>query len=138
MPDYDIPRRNPIPVRASIPNSCSSLGSSLSLSQHARIEFPDDEYKELPLELGSALEMLSNLQVEASSALNRFLSFVSSNWRMREKLEPVLLDVKLAAVRLRNALHNLAEFASGALANTIKSDDKGEFKDNPQRIKNRY
>lgn len=138
MPDYDIPRRNPIPVRASIPNSCSSLGSSLSLSQHARIEFPDDEYKELPLELGSALEMLSNLQVEASSALNRFLSFVSANWRMREKLEPVLLDVKLAAVRLRNALHNLAEFASGALANTIKSDDKGKLKEKPQRIKNLY
>lgn len=129
MPDYDIPRRNPIPVRgsSSIPNSCSSLGSSLSLSQHTRIDFPDDEYKELPLELGSALETLNNLQVEASSALNRFLSFVSAHWRVREKLEPVLLDVKLAAVRLRNALHNLAEFASGALANTIKSDDKGEW-----------
>lgn len=127
MPDYDIPRRNPIPVRSSIPNSCSSLGSSLSLSQHARIEFPDDEFKELPLELGSALETLSNLQVEATSGLNRFLSFVSVNWRQREKLEPVLLDVKLAAVRLRNALHNLAEFASGALANTIKSEDKGKW-----------
>lgn len=127
MPDYDIPRRNPIPVRSSIPNSCSSLGSSLSLSQHARVDFPDDEFKELPLELGSALETLSNLHVEATSALNRFLSFVSANWRMREKLEPVLLDVKLAAVRLRNALHNLTEFASGALANTIKSEDKGEL-----------
>lgn len=128
MPDYDIPRRNPIPVRSSIPNSCSSLGSSLSLSQHTRIEFADDEFKELPLELNSALDTLSNLQLEASSALNRFLSFVSASWRTKEKLEPVLLDVKLAAVRLRNALHNLAEFASGALANTIKSEDKGELK----------
>lgn len=126
MPDYDIPRRNPIPVRSTIPNSSSSLGSTLSLSQHTRVEFPEDDYKELPLELGSALEMLSNLQVEATSALNRFLSFVSADWRMREKMEPVLLDVKLAAVRLRNVLHNLTEFASGALANTIKSDDKGK------------
>lgn len=127
MPDYDIPRRNPIPVRSSIPNSCSSLGSSLSLSQHTRVDFPDDEFKELPLELGSALETLSNLQLEATSALNRFLSFVYANWRIREKLEPVLMDIKLAAIRLRNALHNLAEFASGALANTIKSDDKGAY-----------
>lgn len=100
----------------------------MSLSQHTRIEFADDEFKELPLELNSALDTLSNLQLEASSALNRFLSFVSASWRTKEKLEPVLLDVKLAAVRLRNALHNLAEFASGALANTIKSEDKGELK----------
>lgn len=127
MPDYDIPRRNPIPVRASIPNSSSSLGSSLSLSLNTRIDFPEDEYKELPLELGSALDTLANLHAEATATVHRFLTFVSPNWRLREKLEPVLMDVKLAAIRLRNALHNLAEFSSGALANTIKADDKGEF-----------
>lgn len=127
MPDYDIPRRNPIPVRGtSIPNSSSSLGSSLSLSQHARIDFPDDEFKALPLELGSALETLANLQTEATSAVHRLLSFVGANWRTRERLEPNVLDLKLAAIRLRHALHNLTAFASGALANTIKSEDKGE------------
>lgn len=129
MPEYDIPpRRNPIPVRSAPPPNSSSLGgSSLSLfSQAQRIDaITEEEYKELPLELGSALDTLTNLQTEAMSAVHRFLSFVSANWRTRERLEPVLLDLKLAAIRLRHALHNLAEFSSGALANALKSD-KGE------------
>lgn len=55
----------------------------------------------------------------------RLLGFVSVNWRTREKLEPVLMDVKLAAVRLRTALHDLAEFGDGALGNAARADDKG-------------
>uniref|UniRef100_A0A1B0DMJ9 Vinculin n=2 Tax=Phlebotomus papatasi TaxID=29031 RepID=A0A1B0DMJ9_PHLPP len=44
---------------------------------------------------------------------------------MRDKLDPILMDLKLAAVRLRTALHDLAEFGEGALGNTAKADDKG-------------
>lgn len=54
----------------------------------------------------------------------RLLGFVSHQWRTRQKLEPILMDVKLAAVRLRTALHDLAEFGFGALGNAAKADDK--------------
>lgn len=45
-------------------------------------------------------------------------------WRTKEKLEPMIMDIKLAAVRLRTALHDLAEFGDGALGNAFKADDK--------------
>lgn len=35
------------------------------------------------------------------------------------------MDIKLAAVRLRTALHDLAEFGDGALGNAARADDKG-------------
>lgn len=81
--------------------------------------------KELPLELSSALETLARLQNEATSAVSRLLGFVSPNWRTKEKLDPIMMDLKLAAVRLRTALHDLAEFGEGALGNASKAEDKG-------------
>lgn len=36
----------------------------------------------------------------------------------------MVMDIKLAAVRLRTALHDLAEFGDGALGNAAKADDK--------------
>lgn len=53
------------------------------------------------------------------------LGFVSPHWRTKDKLEPILMDIKLAAVRLRTALHDLAEFGDGALGNAARADDKG-------------
>lgn len=49
---------------------------------------------------------------------------MSPSWRTKEKLEPILMDLKLAAVRLRTALHDLAEFGDGALGNAARADDK--------------
>lgn len=83
--------------------------------------------KELPLELSSALDTLSRLQCEATVGVTKLLSFVNPQWRAREKLEPVVMDVKLAVVRLKTSLHDLAEFAEGALGNAIKTEDKREF-----------
>lgn len=54
----------------------------------------------------------------------RLLGFVTPQWRTRENLAPVLLDVKLAIVRLKSSLHDLAEFGDGAFGNAIKADDK--------------
>ena len=51
---------------------------------------------------------------------------MSPNWRVKEKLDPILMDLKLAAVRLRTALHDLAEFGDGALGNASKAEDKGK------------
>lgn len=36
----------------------------------------------------------------------------------------MIMDIKLAAVRLRTALHDLADFGDGALGNAFKADDK--------------
>lgn len=81
--------------------------------------------RELPLELGSALESLARLESEATSAISRLLGFAGPQWRDRDKLEPKLMDIKLAVVRLRTSLHDLAEFGEGALGNAAKAPDKG-------------
>lgn len=83
--------------------------------------------RELPLELGSALESLARLQGEATAAVSRLLAFAGPQWRHREKLEPNLMDIKLAVVRLRTALHDLTEFGEGALGNAARASDKGKW-----------
>ncbi|XP_049290787.1 breast cancer anti-estrogen resistance protein 1 isoform X2 [Anopheles funestus] len=162
MPDYDVPRRNPVSVRSTPPPpvsggagpppgtpSFTSSHHSMSMSSFSSMstyDVPPSHMhggangagyvsakqaqqqappKELPLELSSALETLARLQNEATTAVTRLLSFVSPNWRVKEKLDPILMDLKLAAVRLRTALHDLAEFGDGALGNATKAEDKG-------------
>ncbi|XP_053673358.1 breast cancer anti-estrogen resistance protein 1 [Anopheles nili] len=164
MPDYDVPRRNPVSVRSTPPPPSSAAGqggpgtpsfttshhsmSMSSFSSMSTYDVPPSHMhssganasgyvsgklhqhqpvipKELPLELSSALETLARLQNEATTAVTRLLSFVSPNWRVKEKLDPILMDLKLAAVRLRTALHDLAEFGDGALGNATKAEDKG-------------
>lgn len=49
---------------------------------------------------------------------------MSTDWRTHDKLEPVLMEVKLAVVRLRTALHDLTEFGEGALGNAARSEDR--------------
>lgn len=79
----------------------------------------------LPLELGSALDSLERLQSEATGAISRLLVFAGPQWRRRDRLEPRLMDVRLAAVRLRSSLHDLADFGEGALGNAARAPDKG-------------
>lgn len=135
MPDYDIPRRNPVPCRVGTPSQgiTTNLINPSHVNSSSTYDFPQTVIqksnrmsRELPLELGSALETLGKLETDATSAITRLLSYVGPNWRTRERLEPILMDIKLAAVRLRNALHDLANFGEGALGNTTKSDDKGK------------
>lgn len=129
MPDYDIPRRNPLPVRrpaydVSLPplqEQEQRVGVPASIPASIVAKIP----KELPLELSSALETLARLQAQTTAAISRLLSFVVPNWRNRDKLEPVVMELKLAALRLRTALHDLAEFGEGALGNATRSEDRG-------------
>lgn len=81
--------------------------------------------RELPLELNSALDSLARLQSEATAAISRLLAYAGPQWRCKERLEPKLMDIKLAVVRLRTSLHDLAEFGEGALGNAAKAPDKG-------------
>lgn len=135
MPDYDVPRKHLISKRTPPPQSQSILSlKSVDLgsetydvpSPHASINSPKrfEALKELPLELLSALDTLSRLQNEATVGVTKLLSYVNPQWRVRDKLESVLMDVKLAVVRLKTSLHDLAEFAEGALGNAVKTEDK--------------
>lgn len=137
MPDYDVPRKHLSNKRTPPPQSQSILSlKSVDLgsenydvpSPHANMNSPKrfEPAKELPLELSSALDTLTRLQNEATVGVTKLLSFVNPQWRIREKLEPVLMDVKLAVVRLKTSLHDLAEFAEGALGNAMKIDDKSK------------
>lgn len=139
MPDYDVPRkhnkRTPPPPQSQSILSLKSvdLGSEAYdvPSPHANMNSPKrfttDPPKELPLELSSALDSLARLQSEATTSVTKLLSYVNPQWRSRDKLEPVLMDIKLAVVRLKTSLHDLAEFAEGALGNAMKTEDKSEF-----------
>lgn len=137
MTDYDVPRKFPnatnkrtLPPQSQSIFSLKSidLGSetydvpSPSMNSSKRIEVS----KELPLEYSSALDTLCRLQNEATVGVTKLLSFVNAQWRTREKLEPVLMDIKLAVVRLKTSLHDLAEFAEGALGNALKTEDKSK------------
>ncbi|XP_041450514.1 breast cancer anti-estrogen resistance protein 1 isoform X2 [Drosophila obscura] len=134
MPDYDIPRRNPLPVRRT-PLQPSGLTYDFPLpplqEQEQRLTSTQSNgssspaaVKELPLELSSALETLAKLQSQTTTAITRLLSFVVPNWRIRSQLEPAIMELKLAALRLRTALHDLAEFGEGALGNATRSEDR--------------
>lgn len=146
MPDYDIPRKQPMSIKRTPPppsqsQSILSLKSIDLNSENYDVPSPSPHLqnlsaspkklvviKELPLELSSALDTLSRLQNEAITGVTKLLNYVSPQWRVREKLEPVLMDIKLAVVRMKTSLHDLAEFAEGALGNAIKTEDKSELK----------
>lgn len=144
MPDYDVPRKHLSNKRTPPPQSQSILSlKSIDLGSEnydvpsplANMHSPKKfelTAKELPLELSSALDTLSRLQNEATVGVTKLLSFVNPQWRIREKLEPVLMDVKLAVVRLKTSLHDLAEFAEGALGNAIKVEDKSKIFTTPK------
>lgn len=82
--------------------------------------------RELPLELNSAIENLERLETEVTRAISKILSYAGPSWREKDKLQPKLMDIKLAVLRLRSALHDLSEFSEGVLGNALKAPDKGQ------------
>ncbi|KAK7873297.1 hypothetical protein R5R35_011359 [Gryllus longicercus] len=111
-PEYDVPRPR---------------GPQLNLQQQQLYDVPapNPAPKELPLELNSALDTLARLQNEATAAISRLLGYVGPLWRRQDKLESKLMDIRLAVVRLRTSIHDLAEFGEGALGNAGRAADKG-------------
>ncbi|KAH8301951.1 hypothetical protein KR044_001251 [Drosophila immigrans] len=135
MPDYDIPRRNPLPVRPhprphattydfSLPPLLEQEQQQQQQQQRNSSNMQVTASKELPLELNSALETLAKLQSQTTLAITRLLSHVVPHWRTRAQLEPNIMELKLDALRLRTALHDLAEFGEGALGNAQRSEDR--------------
>lgn len=88
------------------------------------IPAPNPKPKELPLELNSALETLNRLQHEASGAVERLLGLFTPSWRHPDNLNCGILEIKLAAERLRTSLHELSEFCEGSLGNAHKAGDR--------------
>ncbi|GLV42292.1 p130CAS [Carabus blaptoides fortunei] len=114
MPDYDVPKPR---------------GPQLHLHPSSQVyDVPlanNPQMKELPLELSTALDSLALLQTESTTAISRLLGFVTPQWRRKDKLEPKLMDIKLAVVRLKTSVHDLTEFGEGALGNAARAPDKG-------------
>lgn len=126
-PDYDVPRprlpASSLPSRHNTPVPKTPTPPPPPMQTQQIYDVPMN--KELPLELDAALEGLQRLQSEASSAIARLLGFVSPGWRTPQRLDATLMDLRLAALRLRTSLHDLAEFAEGTLGNAAKAPDKG-------------
>ncbi|XP_037869765.2 breast cancer anti-estrogen resistance protein 1 isoform X1 [Bombyx mori] len=133
---YDAPRA---PRPASADSACSGTGSLASATSSASANSANSgssahsasstydvpRTRALPLPCDAALEALERLQDEASAAVSRLLSYVAPSWRRRGALRPRVLDVRVAAARLRAALHDLAVFADATLANAHDAHDKG-------------
>ncbi|EEZ99463.2 Breast cancer anti-estrogen resistance protein 1-like Protein [Tribolium castaneum] len=111
MPDYDVPR----PLTRGPQFTHPPINYDILTSQNL---------KELPLELNSALENLERLQSDTTGSISKLLGFVGPQWRTREKLESNLMEIKLAVIRLRTSLHDLAEFGEGTLGNATRATDK--------------
>lgn len=122
MPDYDVPR--PLIRSPQLVNTTPTQISSPSPYQTYDVPSSQQQLKELPLELNSALENLERLQTESMSAISKLLGFVSPNWRSREKLDNTVMEIKLTVTRLKTSLHDLAEFGEGSLGNAAKASDK--------------
>ncbi|XP_044005045.1 breast cancer anti-estrogen resistance protein 1 isoform X2 [Aphidius gifuensis] len=125
-PDYDIPRPRLL-SSSSRYSTTSILETPITTPSPTPIQqiYDVPSNKELPLELDSALEGLQKLQNEASLAITKLLGFVTPGWRTPIKLDATLMDLRLAALRLRTSLHDLAEFSEGTLGNASKAQDKG-------------
>lgn len=99
--DYDVPRRNPIPIKkhhplpvsVSLTSSCSSptpssasnlglVNYDLPLANPKQVINKNGMVKELPLELQAAIEALDKLQNEAVTAIIRYICvlFFSINY----------------------------------------------------------
>ncbi|TGZ53039.1 Uncharacterized protein DBV15_00528, partial [Temnothorax longispinosus] len=123
-PDYDVPRPR-LPVSSLPSRHNTPIPKTPTPPPPSQQIYDVPVSKELPLELDSALEGLHRLQGEASAAITRLLSFVSPGWRTSQRLDATLMDLRLAALRLRTSLHDLVEFAEGTLGNAGKAPDKG-------------
>jgi enhancer-of-filamentation protein 1 len=120
---YDIP---PPPVKAMHDLSLShDVGTPLVNPATLLYDVPPTVSKDvgsLPLEQSAALETLSRLEAELLAATSRLLGFVGPEWRTG--LEGKTLDLKLAAHRVRTALHDLLRFLESALANAVNAADR--------------
>lgn len=108
--------------------SASSTGSTRSSQSASSLEVvvPGRE----PLELEVAVESLARLQQGVSTTVAHLLDLVGSasgpgGWRgTSEPQEPPAQDLKAAVAAVHGAVHELLEFARGAVSNATHTSDR--------------
>ena len=81
-------------------------------------------YDELPLDLDAAMDLMVKLQQDVQRSSTKLSSFVSSNWRKMENLEPKLYGIKTACNGFKQTLEDFLDFAQGTLANSARLPDR--------------
>uniref|UniRef100_A0A1B0BR91 Breast cancer anti-estrogen resistance protein 1 n=1 Tax=Glossina palpalis gambiensis TaxID=67801 RepID=A0A1B0BR91_9MUSC len=140
--NYDLPKNLNRTIMAHLPTSTPTSATSAAINTMLKTcaTVIQEENYDIPRPLaGSILQHQHTLTPSSSNSslltsdslirikfflIFKLLSFVSPDWRTHDKLEPVLMEVKLAVVRLRTALHDLTEFGEGALGNAARSEDR--------------
>lgn len=124
---YDIPpqvTRDSVLSAKSDSSESTDEGYRLSTcSTDSRGSFIPD-YAELPYELDAAMDLMVKLQQDVQAATTKLCSFISSNWRKKEALEPNLYNIKSACAKVRVTLEEFLEFAQGTIANSAKLPEK--------------
>uniref|UniRef100_A0A7N5KC85 Breast cancer anti-estrogen resistance protein 1 n=1 Tax=Ailuropoda melanoleuca TaxID=9646 RepID=A0A7N5KC85_AILME len=108
--------------------SASSTGSTRSSQSASSLEaaVPGRE----PLELEVAVEALARLQQGVSATVAQLLDLAGSaggggGWRgTAEPQEPLVQDLRAAVAAVQGAVHELLEFARGAIGNAAHTSDR--------------
>lgn len=118
---YDIPPNRPVATQVQIvtPSSSSEEGDTYD-SPKPLLDWTDKVSSTLPLSLDAALETLSRLDAEVSSALCNLLSF----WRSASGGD--WAELQLRVLRLRSSLQELCDFTRGAIGNASQRIKNGD------------
>ncbi|KAK3086864.1 hypothetical protein FSP39_024574 [Pinctada imbricata] len=123
---YDIP---PQVTRDSVLSARSDSSESTDGQRVSgcSIESRDSDipiYDELPLDLDAAMDLMIKLQQDVQKSTTKLSSFISSNWRKMENLEPNLYGIKTACIGFKQSLEDFLDFAQGTLANSARLPDR--------------
>lgn len=124
---YDIP---PQVTRDSMLSSKSDSSESTDEGYRLSICSMDSRnsdipiYDELPYDLDAAMDLMIKLQQDVQKSTTKLCSYISSNWRRKEVLEPNLYHIKSACTKVKSTLEEFLEFAQGTLANSAKLPEK--------------
>jgi len=124
---YDIPPSRPFVAAAkpesqtiSHPTPCEQGGETYDSPKPLLVDWTDKvSNATLPLPLDAALETLSRLDAEVSSAISNLLSF----WRAASGGD--WAELQLRVLRLRASLQELCDFARGAIGNASQRIKNG-------------
>ncbi|KAK3707395.1 hypothetical protein RRG08_034452 [Elysia crispata] len=122
---YDIPpqvtRDSVISARSDSSGEENRFSSS-SLELERTLDYP--VWDVLPLDLDSALEVLTKRQQDVSKATSRLAAFITDDWRTQASLEKTLYDIKVACSLVKTSLQEFVEFSLKALSNAIRLPDR--------------
>ncbi|XP_047497573.1 breast cancer anti-estrogen resistance protein 1-like [Penaeus chinensis] len=122
---YDVPPQVSRDVRQ--PDSVDAAPNRLSSGSDSSGGDVDIGYwKELPLELDSAVDTLAKLQQEVYGAIEKLKSVHQTcGWLSRDTVEDSEEDMKVIIFRLRQSVHEMIEFGQGSVVNAARNGERG-------------